>query len=376
MKTRNAMLFSLLVLPFSVSCGKGETDARVRLGKIEGLDSTIRIHSEKELTDITRYDDCMLYVSLEGCHYCAETKGRLKNYIQKNQVMVYEVDRSVYASAYDSTTNQEGRYAFLYPKISAFPAFFFYKNGKLVNSHLDSLSDEKTTEDFFAEYTIPTENYCLNDIEYSKREDSYSFLTSESDEKTKDQILLGFTDKTLSKAIENPITVLFTWRRCSDCEAYANYVLLPFRKENQVGKIYYYETDGFMQLKRMEGELGDYGLTLWSDFSIRYHLDTYPNIDRNGNASGFTPSIVSFQKDGYRFSVFSNYQNPKRNNDGTLSFSKAYYPEILALTSKKKVKEGDTTSDNYQKAFKELTERATEIDAELNIEFLKENIHE
>ncbi len=375
MKTRNVMLLSLLVLPFSVSCGKGE-DSRVRLGKVEGIDSTIRIHSEKELTDITRYDDCMLYVSLEGCHYCADTKEQLKNYIRENQVMVYEVDRAVYASAYDSTTNQEGKYAFLYPKVSAFPAFFFYKNGKLVNSYLNSLADEKACDDLFEEYTYQTETYCLNDIEYSKREDSYAFLTSESDEATKDQILLGFTDTALKKAIENPITILFTWRRCSDCKAYNTDVLLPFTKENPKSKIYYYETDGFMQLKRMEGELGDYGLKLWSDFCVSYHLDTYLNMDKNGNRAGFTPSIVSFEKDSYDFSVFSNYLNPKRNEDGTLSFETTYYPEILALRSKKKVKQGDNTSSDYQKALRELTERALRIDAEKNMQFLKEHSHE
>ena len=72
MKHTTRCCLSALCLLFSMSlasCNRGEsTETRVLLSKKENIDSTIMIHSVKELQDITRYDSCTLYVSLEGCH--------------------------------------------------------------------------------------------------------------------------------------------------------------------------------------------------------------------------------------------------------------------------------------------------------------------
>ncbi len=358
------------------SCSE-KTDTRVALSRKEDIDSTVMIHSVKELQDVTRYDSCLLYVSLEGCHYCAQTKTVLKSYIKETSCLIYEVDRSVYASAYDEKTNSEGKYAFLYPKLEGFPGFLFYQNGKLTDSYLNSLGTSDDLDSMLKDKAYLTNRYLLNDVEYSTREDSYSFVLCEQDEVCKNEITLGFTTVALDKKIEDrtKCNVLFTWRRCSDCRNYNSLVLTPFLKSNESAKLYYYETDGFMQLKREEGEVGEHVSKLWSDFCNRYYLTDFIITDSYGNTAGYVPSVVSFENGSHKFSVFSNQGDIERNSDGTLSYQNTYYPELKELKSNTKVDEGDKTSSKYQKALKELNEKVQAQDIKLNTAFLEEIFH-
>lgn len=375
MKHQTLWTFSGLCLLFCSlsSCGE-KTETRVSLSRKEDIDSTVMIHSVKELQDITRYDSCLLYVSLEGCHYCASTKEVLKSYIKETSALIYEVDRSVYASAYDETTNSQGKYAFLYPKLSGFPGFLFYQNGKLSDTYLNSLSSRDDLDEMLKDKAYLTNRYILNDVEYSTREDSYSFILSEQDEVCKSEITLGFTTAALDGKIgaNTKCNVLFTWRRCSDCKNYNTLVLTPFLEKNSDAKLYYYETDGYMQLKREEGTIGEHVSSLWSDFCKKYHLTDFMVMDAYGNEAGYVPSMLSFENGDYRFSVFSNQNGVERNSDGTLSYTNTYYPELKNIKSKTKVDEGDSTSSTYQKALKELNESVQKEDITLNTKYLEE----
>ncbi len=365
------LLFSCLY-----SCSES-TDTRVALSRKEEIDSTVMIHSVKELQDITRYDSCLLYVSLEGCHYCASTKEILKSYIKETECLIYEVDRSVYASAYDEKTNSEGKFAFLYPKLSGFPGFLFYQDGKLTDTYLNSLESRDDLDDMLKDKAYLTNRYLLNDVEYSTREDSYSFILSEQDEICKNEITLGFTTIELDKKIESnaKYNVLFTWRRCSDCKNYNELVLSPFLKSNDTAKLYYYETDGFMQLKREEGEVGEHVSSLWSSFCNKYYLTDFMVTDSYGNTAGYVPSMISYENGNHRFSVFANQNDIIRNSDGTLSYNNTYYPELKTLKSNTKVDDGDKTSSTYQKALKELNEKVQKEDVKLNTAYLEDIFH-
>ena len=84
MKQNKKMTLLLsLSLPFSVSCKGSETyeHEKVLLSKSSMLTSTVLLETKQQLQDVTRYDDCMVFVALEGCEYCARTKEILKNYI-------------------------------------------------------------------------------------------------------------------------------------------------------------------------------------------------------------------------------------------------------------------------------------------------------
>lgn len=386
MKHTTRCCLSALCLLFSMSltsCNRGEsTETRVLLSKKENIDSTIMIHSVKELQDITRYDSCILYVSLEGCHYCYDTKKILKEYIKANETIIYEVDRSVYASAYDEKTNQEGKYAFLYPRLEGFPGFLFYQSGKLVDSYLNSISTEDDLTYMLKDKVYQTNRYCLNDVEFSVREDSYSFVSTETDEICKSEIALGFTTTELKDKIEKqktedkPLNVLYTWRRCSDCKTYQNSVLMPFMKKNEDAKVYYYETDGYMQLKRREDAIGKHVLSLWASFCNEFHLNAFSYDNGEKHLPGFVPSVLSYQKDNYQFSVFMNQQDLRRNEDGTLSYYHTWYDELKNIRSKTKVEQGDTTSSTYQKALKELNASVLKEDIRLNSLFLEDIFHE
>lgn len=378
MKHSALWTFSGLCLLFSClsSCGESQ-DLRVSLSRKEDIDSTVMIHSVKELQDITRYDSCLLYVSLEGCHYCASTKEVLKSYIKETECLIYEVDRSVYASAYDEKTNSEGKFAFLYPKLSGFPGFLFYQNGKLTDTYLNSLETRDNLDDMLKDKAYLTNRYILNDVEYSTREDSYSFILSEQDEICKNEITLGFSTIELDTKIKSKAkyNVLFTWRRCSDCKNYNDLVLSPFLKSNDSAKLYYYETDGYMQLKRQEGEVGEHVSSLWSSFCNKYYLTDFSVTDSYGNTAGYLPSLISFENGGHRFSVFSNQGDIIRNSDGTISYNNTYYPELKTLKSNTKVDEGDKTSSTYQKALKELNEKVQKEDIKLNTAYLEDIFH-
>ena len=62
--------------------------------------------------------------------------------------------------------------------------------------------------------------------------------------------------------------------------------------------------------------------------------------------------------------------NIKRNENGTLSYEKAFYEEITKLTSDTKVEIDDLQSSTFQKAKKELDQKAIKLDDKLNLDFL------
>ena len=375
MKQNKKMTLLLsLSLPFSVSCKGSETyeHEKVLLSKSSVLTSTVLLETKQQLQDVTRYDDCMVFVALEGCEYCARTKEVLKNYIFENHTLIYEVERSVYLEAYEDQTNITGTYANLYPKLSGYPFFCFYSNGKLLDVYNNSILDRKTLDEVLNKSTIETSLSILNDFTYSKLKDSYLIVGSESLEETKSLDTWGYTTELLDKKIAETgkKNILFTWRRCKDCKNYKERIFYK-RIVSETEPFYYYECDGYMLLKRQEeSPLKELGLNMWSKFCEKYHLSDYSYTDALENKTGFVPSVVSFLNEEYKLSVYANYMNIKRNENGTLSYEKAFYEEITKLTSDTKVEIDDLQSSTYHKAKKELDQKAIKIDDKLNLDFL------
>lgn len=366
---------SLICLPFIVSCEEKD-DKKVDLYRRDNIDTTVRLVSEEELEDVTRYDSCMVFVALTGCHYCEMTKDILKQYISNTSTIIYEVERYEYSMAYDNESNHSGTWANMYPKLSGFPAILFYENGQLVNSHLGSLSSYDDMITLAKNSVNITENYLLNDMTYSESYDSYVMDSTEEYEETKDILSWGFSTTYLDKVIteKKNVPVLFSWRKCGDCKNYRKNVLSPFRKQHPDKRIYFYETDGYMTGKRSENaKTKKFVLNIWSTFCDKYHLNDYSKIDELGNNAGFVPTIVNYNNgiNDYKLSVYSNYLDININDDNTLSYKKAFYPELTEIKSKTKVDDGDYISTKFQKAKKDLDEKIQEADNRLNLAFLQ-----
>jgi hypothetical protein len=167
---------------------------------------------------------------------------------------------------------------------------------------------------------------------------------------------------------------MFTWRRCIDCKNYQQNVLNKFLNTYKDVSIYYYEVDGYYQLKRdADEEDRNYGLNLWSNFAKKYHLTDYQGIkDINDNDSGVVPTIIYDIYGERKVSVYANDGQIYRNDKGRLQYGLSFYDDVKKLESKTIVDENDNTSTKYQKALKELSSKAMKIENKKCLDFLVE----
>lgn len=352
---------------------------KILLHKAEGIQSLVNLSTVEELNSVCRYDDAMVFVYLVGCSHCEEQSVYLNQYIQNTESVIYAVDYYVYLQAYDSEDNQSGSYVNLYPACHATPMYLFYSEGTLKNAistGIDANSYEEYVQGFSSKVLeIPL--YQLNDFTYNS-EDGYTyFTTSEAEEDTKSLDTLGYTTDNLDALLASgeKATVLYTWRRCTDCKSYRSYVFNEFITSTDKA-IYFYEIDGYYLLKRQSDEtLRNLGLEKWATFSSKYHLYTedYYNSDVLGNKAGVAPTIVTYDQGEYSsMDVYLNEMNPTRNEDGTLSYSMAFHSEAKEAKSDTTVEENyDVTDDSYIQAQNELADKVLDIDIRLGKEYLQ-----
>lgn len=381
-------IFLILVslLSFSLpSCQKTDSEKnKILLKKADNISTLFYIRSAEELRSITRYEDCLVFISKPYCHYCEADRAYLQKYITQTNAILYEVTYLIYSEAYDDESNQIGDYAFQYPRVTGTPTYLFYKNGKLQDSHVGAYSSKESYENFVSilnKKIHPINLYMLNDFTTGNEDDgtvSYHYMdTSENREETKNLDLLGFGTENLERQInENPsLPVLYTWRRCTDCKSLHEEVLYDFLLSNETFKLSYYETDGYNRLKRMSGETEkNLGLSIWSSFSKKFHLynEDFYQVDINGNKAGYTPTIVEYRNGVYHsMEVYLNEGNPKIDENQHLYYSTAFHEEVKNLRSDTKVEKEDELNEDYQKALKELSKKAKEYDQKHALSYLK-----
>lgn len=381
---------SFLFTSFRTGCSKdsnlknnGRDDDKVYLHKRKGIKGTVSLGTRDQLDSVALYDDARIRITQEGCHFCQSAKKTLDSLIESSEIVIYEVSyRDVYYDACNDTKtggkDADSKYTGLYPDRAKYgtPFYRFYSNGKLVNTQSSTGTDEAFFADRFSTYTSLTNLYQRNDYSYDSSRDTYVLDSSENYAFSENLDYLGFGTDRLDALLgeDKSKIILYSWRRCSDCKNYREKVLYPFRKKYPNQAVYYYETDGYRRFKRRDDEQYQAkGLKIWSDFCQKFHLSDYPKTDINGNVAGFVPTTV-FQKSdrSYSLSVFSNEQEVVINEDRSLSFKTAFYPEITEIRSKTKLKSGDTEgSSSYIKALKELTDLVLKKEIELSGEFLK-----
>ena len=377
MNNRKTIAFCLVRLLFSMpSCSSSEkpfSSSKVLLHKAEGIQSTVRLNSAEELNSLIRYEDCVVFVTKEGCSHCEVDIPVLNAFIEDSESVIYSIDYTVYKEAFEASSNAMGTYANLLPSIRYTPTYLFYQEGKLLQVKIPE-KDYSYSElkEMLSSYTMEIPLYQLNDFSYHE-EDGYTYLSnSEELEETKVLDTLGYSTVSLDKKIqEEKASVLYTWRRCNDCKDYRLYCFNDFLTKTDK-KIYYYEVDGYYLLKRQSEEsLRNLGLEMWASFSKRYHLisDSYYNTDVLGNKAGFAPTLVTYQRGSYSsMDVYLNETDLVENEDHTLSYRMTFHPEVAEFKSDTKVDSNDSSSK--EKARKELASKARTYDLKASKEYL------
>lgn len=381
---KNVLITLSTTLGLLFSCNHRNDNLPILIKK-EGLDNLITLTSSSEFENISKNDDCAIFVSLDGCPHCYKAKNIMREYIKENETIIYEVESKIYIDAYDDMSNHEGEYKGLYPRFNSFPHMLFYKGGKLSSSISISLEKTSDFKKIMDNYAFTSNMYCLNDITSEDQLGNTYFKQSE-DYKTDDEDILNSYDTALDKYKKKPIhslscddldkkineggLIFFSWRKCKDCKNYKKYILNDFLLKGK--KIYFYETDPYQTLKREDDEdLKDFGSFVWQDFSKRYHLSDYSKLDSYSRVNAFVPTVINYDRDDYQMSVFSNQLDVKVDENNHLYYSKAFYKELSEIKSDGKLKDkSDTTSDLYFKLLKNLKEKVEKKDIKLNKDFL------
>ena len=362
-----SLLFSLL----SCKDNKNVDDSGdiISLKRVDELSSLVEITSSSQFNNIARYDDAMIVVSRDGCKYCASLFSSLREIIKKEHILIYFIDIEKYLEAYEDISNKEGQFAFLYPKINSTPTILFFSGGELKNYHVGTFKDIKELDD----YIVYSNMYLINDFHIDEGKTDYYIDYEEEND------FPGIGTTSLDKLINSKTkaTIMYSWRKCGDCKEYYKYVLNPFLKENKDKKIYIYEVDGYYMLKNYldsNNLPNEEYLSLWYDFSSKYHLTDYEFYDKYSNRSGVVPTLVSYSDSSYSINVFRNDYNVVINDDYSLSYKGSFYEEVKQIKTNKKVSSNDKTSDEYISALKELQELSLEVEIPLAKKYLEKNL--
>lgn len=382
MKKRLLFFLEVLLFPYLNSCKSNPIADKILLKKAENASSLFYLSSAEQLRSLTRYEDCVILVSLEGCHYCENERKKIQQYVLETSAVIYEIDQSFYTEAYDDPSNSLGEYAFCYPSLTGYPTYLFYKDGKLKNSHPGALGNDYDSFRSQMNDQVEVLNfYMVNDyLTYTTPLDiTYHYWRNIEEDDIKRLDTFGFSTEELDKKKKSgKNTFLISWKRCPDCSSLRNDVLNGYLYQHPEKKLFVYEVDGYFLTKRSsESSISDFGLSMWNTFSIENRLVTedFYFEDRNGKRSGVVPTLITFN-DGVFLSsdVYLNESDIRINPDGSLSYGKAFHKECLSLRSEGKVSPNDTSSENYLNAVHELSLKAKELDDKLALKYLDENL--
>lgn len=374
-----------------------EIKNKITLPKKEGIDSFVYIESDKQLDQITRYDQAMVVVSREGCRFCdsllyslrgnPDSEGNYtEGYIYKTSSIIYVVDYSVYYTCYSSSENKNGYYANHYPEITGTPVVLFYGDGKLVNSRvghfysvdpdkIDRSDDKKNyenTTNILDKYLYSTNYYCLNDLIRVKNTASL-YNTYYVETRDEDDDTLGFTTDCLESKIQEKESkiIIYSWRRCPDCTDLKKRLTLPYLYGSDK-KLYYYETDGYyLKKKNQDEEKKKNGQKLWQSFCFRFHLDDIPGYQNDYGKTGAVPALIFYSDSQHETKVYRNDTDVRIDSDKRLYYSTSLYEEVKKLRSKEKTESDDPASPSYQNALDDLQKQRDEMELDLLSEFLE-----
>ncbi len=407
MKKMSKILSFILLSSFSIGlfgCKKEEKHPelnikdKITLPKKEGIDSFVYIESDKQLDEITRYDQAMVVVSKEGCQYCdsllyslrgnPDSDGNYKEgYIYKTSSIIYLVDYFTYNTCYSNPENKSGYFANHYPQITGTPVVLFYGDGKLVNSRVghfysmepqkidrtDSQKNYENTKNILDKYLYSTSYYSLNDMVRVKNAASL-YKTYYIENRDEEDDTLGFsTDALDEKILETTDKIIvYTWRRCPDCTDLKKRLILPYLYGNEK-KLYFYEVDGyFLKKKNADNEKKKTGEQLWQSFCSKFYLNDIPGYENDYGKTGAVPALIFYsgnQKE-HETKVYRNDKDIKIDSSGFLYYTTSLYEEVKELRSKEKTSSDDPASQSYQNALFDLDTQRDELELDLILEFL------
>lgn len=361
-------LFSIL-LSFLPSCKKESSD-RPLIMKSELLSGPIRLETAKQIEDIFNFEDMVLMISQEGCSVCNHIYPYLTEIVKENNMIMYQAHYNVYSQLKDEK--------YMVDKLTGTPTFIFVKDKKIIDIEIPPSNSKKALSNFINSRINLINYYNLNT--YKNVNDSslivndngktetvnYTYHLLNIDEDT-DALALNY------EALENKInstssiTIYYTWRRCRYCRELRNVYLDNYLNSNSDKRIYYYETDGYMQKRRDNDEtIKIEGLKQWKAFNTKFKFDYYPiYLDLIKDYISGTPCLINYPTGKNAF--YSSASGEKINDDKTLSFERSYYKEIDELK---------TTKTDYAEAKEELNstlyDKSLQIELSKVDEFLKE----
>lgn len=364
MKLQHILLPIFVVSSFSLSsCQSDALNGKVPVRKIENIDSYVRIQSQNELMRIARYESAVIMVDEKGCASCNKVLPLIIDFVKETEYLIYVVDYStVYINALNDSSNITGEYAGLFPNIKYTPSFLYYHDGKIVDAH-DGGYTEGTLASNISSNIKEIGYYSLNT--YIKDEDpQYQdfYYTQDFDE---DNNIQGYDTAILDKKIsEGNVMVVYSWRECSDCKDFYNSFFYSYMNDHPNIKIYFYETDGYYQLKRSSDKaLAKDGLEKWASFSSSHYLTDYQGIyDKLNIPTGVVPTMIYYGNNTHSTFVYRNSTNVYKNSEGYLQYGTAFLDDVKSLKSDSKVSNDDVSSSSYQKALKELEEKALKVE--------------
>ena len=365
-KNKFILLFSAISL-FLPSCKKEYDSNKLNINRSEFVTGPILLETPKQVTDIANYEDMVILITMVGCNYCNKLYPLLNEVIKDNNMLLYQVDIQTYA--------QLDKNKFLIDKVKQTPSMVFIKDQKITDLQVITF-DSKEKISVFLNSKINLLNYynlntyinkigsaIISNDDSTSKTITYSYHLLPIDEESD---TLAFNYEYLEKKINDTInansqiSVYYTWRRCNYCRQLRNKYLDNYLLENPSKKIYYYETDGYMQLRRSSDETIKHDATLaWKQFNLKFKFDYYPIYSQSiSDYISGTPCLINYPSGVNAF--YSSATGEKVNEDNTLSFEMSYYKEIDALK---------TNSTDYFKAKEELN--STLYDKSLEIELTK-----
>lgn len=396
----NLALISLVSL---FSCKTQEainSENNPHINRCETLDAPIKLdfyatgkYDSKTFFDIANYEDMAIVLTQPTCSHCKDFFKYLPNYIASTHAIIYEVNVYDYTMLFDKGTEGFDKYKIqsLYDSVGT-PSMAFIKDKEVLKIESAPSDNQTNVNNFINNNIFLTNYYSLNT--YTKERTDIG-QTAEHDVYRQDFDaslgILGRSTTYLKEKIDisSSLTVLFTWRRCSDCKNLIENVIDDYfltdanKNADKVSskKLYYFELDGFMQKKRSTDDNVKYeGTKEWYDFNKEFSFSYLPTYNENINEyTSVTPTIINYPSK--ENAVFLNHLGVKTNSDNTLSFEYAFYDEVKELKTTKTVSysivDGVETVDDAEAKMELNTviyNKASEIEKKKVIDFLNRHI--
>lgn len=269
-KVISSLFFFCSLISFS-SCNSKENH-KILSCYHDNIDSFIYV-DENELQDLHKTNEDFILFVYSDCGCGGHTDDVIKafqEYIKNYKQIIYAIGEDDYLKLPISLDKYFPKYPSSIKETSKImPSLYFYNDGELINKVTYSEKFKKTNEikKILNKYSTSNGIWYLNDlVEISH----------------KDVLFYKFDLQTtilLDNSITNNISVLFTWKSCSDCLSFKTYLNDLYQEFEK--KLYVFEVDYFRNSSNKQAFWDEKG-----GFPDKYQFSSY--------RGGKVPVIVTY----------------------------------------------------------------------------------